>query len=259
MQLRSAGRRFDTTAGGSRTVLRDIDLDISAGEVVALLGASGSGKSTLLRLVSGLDLPTSGKILVDGEPVSGVQDRAAVVFQEPRLLPWRTLAENVAFGLPDRTPRADRTTAVERALASVGLADFAGYRPRAVSGGMAQRAALARALVRAPGVLLLDEPFAALDALTRLQMQDLVEDLQRVSGATILLVTHDVDEALYLADRIVVIGSSESGEGAQIVHSLTPPQARPRDRADTGASALRADLLTRLGVPTHHPRVPEQR
>lgn len=243
--LRGVGRAF-----GAHTVLAGIDLDVDAGEVVALLGASGSGKSTLLRLVAGLDRPTAGAVLVDGAKVDGIEARAGVVFQEPRLLPWRTVAENVAFGLPDGTPRAVGRAEVERWLDVVGLAAFARHRPREVSGGMAQRTALARALVRRPGVLLLDEPFAALDALTRLRMQDLVDDLQRTSGATILLVTHDVDEALQLADRVVVLGPN-SHEGAGIRHFLDVPGARPRDRADPVLAALRVELLDHLGVPRH--------
>jgi sulfonate transport system ATP-binding protein len=247
--LRAVSRVFGT-GGASHTVLSGIDLEVGAGEVVALLGASGSGKSTLLRLVAGLDRPTAGEVLIGERPVTGIEPRAAVVFQEPRLLPWRSLADNVAFGLPDATARAERNAEVARWLEVVGLAAFARHRPREVSGGMAQRAALARALVRRPGVLLLDEPLAALDALTRLRMQDLVDDLQRSSGATVLLVTHDVDEALQLADRVLVLATgSDPSAGAGIQHVVEVPGARPRDRADPRLAQLRVDLLDRLGVP----------
>nr|WP_244308165.1 ABC transporter ATP-binding protein [Kineococcus rubinsiae] len=246
--LRGVGREFPT-ASGSHRVLDAVDLDVAAGSTVALLGASGCGKSTLLRMVAGLDRPTSGAVEVAGTPVRGVSGRAAVVFQEPRLLPWRDLAGNVALGLPPGTPRAEGRAEVLRWLETVGLEGFAGHRPRRVSGGMAQRTALARALVRRPGVLLLDEPFAALDALTRLRMQDLLDDVQRGTGATVLLVTHDVDEALHLADRVVVLGVPEEGAGARVVRDVHVEAPRPRDRADADLAALRVDLLDLLGVP----------
>jgi len=249
VELRRVSRVFGS-GGESRTVLAGIDLEVGAGEVVALLGASGSGKSTLLRLVAGLDRPTAGEVLVGGRRVTGIEPRAAVVFQEPRLLPWRSLAANVAFGLPDSTPRTEGNAEVARWLDVVGLAAFARHRPREVSGGMAQRAALARALVRRPGVLLLDEPLAALDALTRLRMQELVDDLQRSSGATIMLVTHDVEEALRLADRVVLLAADQAlAAGADIRYAVRVPGQRPRDRADPRLTSLRADLLDRLGVP----------
>jgi len=251
--LRSVARAFPTATGTHR-VLAGVDLDVAAGSTVALLGASGCGKSTLLRMVAGLDAPTEGAVEVAGTGVRGVSDRAAVVFQEPRLLPWRDLAGNVALGLPAGTPRAEGRAEVLRWLETVGLAGFEGHRPRRVSGGMAQRAALARALVRRPGVLLLDEPFAALDALTRLRMQDLLDDVQRDTGATVLFVTHDVDEALHLADRVVVLGvpeagPGEQGQGARVVRDVRVDAPRPRDRADADLAALRVDLLELLGVP----------
>ncbi|WP_369055696.1 ABC transporter ATP-binding protein [Kineococcus terrestris] len=250
MVLRGVGRSFGT-ARGTHRVLADVDLVVEAGSTVALLGASGSGKSTLLRLVAGLDLPTAGEVAVGGEAVRDVSDRCAVVFQEPRLLPWRDLAGNVALGLPRGTPRAEGRERVAHQLETVGLADFAGHRPRRVSGGMAQRAALARALVRRPGVLLLDEPFAALDALTRLKMQDLLDDVQRGTGATTLFVTHDVDEALHLADRVLVLGTPEGAEGARVVRDLRVAAPRPRDRGDAELAAHRVELLELLGVPRH--------
>ena len=249
--LRGVGRSF-ATADGVHDVLAGIDLDLAPGSTVALLGASGSGKSTLLRLVAGLDTPTAGAVRVGGEEVRGVHPRTAVVFQEPRLLPWRDLAGNVALGLPPGTARADGRAEVAHWLGTVGLEGFAGHRPRRVSGGMAQRAALARALVRRPGVLLLDEPFAALDALTRLKMQDLLDDVQRGTGATVLFVTHDVDEALHLADRVLVLGTSGERAGAHVVRDLHVDVPRPRDRGDAALAALRVDLLELLGVPRAH-------
>ncbi|WP_433222645.1 ABC transporter ATP-binding protein [Dactylosporangium sp. CS-047395] len=241
---------------GEHVVLRDIDLRLSAGRVVAVLGASGSGKSTLLRLVAGLDRATAGSVTVDGRPVRGIEARCAVMFQEPRLLPWRTVAGNVAYGLPRGTPRGRGRAEVAGLLDVVGLAGFARHRPREVSGGMAQRTALARALARHPDVLLLDEPFAALDALTRLRMQDLVDGVQRRTGTAVLLVTHDVDEALRLADRIVLLGTEPGRPGATVVHTLDVPGERPRDRGAAALAGLRADLLARLGVPpiTEDPR-----
>jgi sulfonate transport system ATP-binding protein len=240
------GRAF-----GTRPVLRDVTLDVAAGEVVALLGASGCGKSTLLRLVAGLDAPTGGEVTIDDHPVRGIEPRCAVVFQEPRLMPWRTLARNVAFGLPLGVGGEAARAEVRHWLDVVGLTEFAGHRPRQVSGGMAQRTALARALARHPGVLLLDEPLAALDALTRLRMQDLVDDVQRAAGTTVLLVTHDVDEALRLADRVVLLGADpdrpDAGATVRLVRDV--PGDRPRDSADPGLATLRAELLDQLGVP----------
>ncbi|MEZ0165474.1 ABC transporter ATP-binding protein [Kineococcus sp. LSe6-4] len=243
--LRGVSRTF-----GDHRVLAPLDLDLAAGSTVALVGASGSGKSTLLRLVAGLDAPSTGAVQIAGEPVRGVHPRTAVVFQEPRLLPWRDLAGNVAFGLPRGTNRAEGRAEVLRWLEVVGLEEFAGHRPRRVSGGMAQRTALARALVRRPGVLLLDEPFAALDALTRLKMQDLLDEVQRSTGATVVFVTHDVDEALHLADRVLVLGKDGPDEdGARIVRDLAVEAPRPRDRADAATARLRVELLDLLGVP----------
>jgi sulfonate transport system ATP-binding protein len=230
-------------------------LTIGSGEIVALVGASGCGKSTLLRLISGLDSPTFGTIAIDGSLVDGIDLRCAVGFQEPRLLPWRTLAHNVAIGLPRRTRRADGTRRVAELLELVGLATSSALRPRQVSGGMAQRVSLARALAREPGVLVLDEPFGALDALTRLQMQDLLLDVHAAEPTTIVLVTHDVEEALYLADRVVLIGEkpgSAPGAGSGIRSIIDVPGARPRNRGDAHLAHLRAELLSGLGVPTHH-------
>ncbi|WP_166408811.1 ABC transporter ATP-binding protein [Labedella phragmitis] len=248
------GRAFapERGSGAARPVLRDIDLHVEPGEVVAILGTSGCGKSTLLRITAGLDAASAGRVRIDGSPVSGIDARTAVGFQEPRLLPWRTVHDNVALGLPRGTPRSEGAVRVEKLIDLVGLGEFAGHRPREISGGMAQRASLARALARNPGVLLLDEPFGALDALTRLKMQDLLLDILSAEPTTVLLVTHDVDEALQLADRVVLLARDEGGEpGATIAQLLTVPGARPRDRGSSELAELRASLLDGLGIDRH--------
>ncbi|WP_432397197.1 ABC transporter ATP-binding protein [Pseudarthrobacter sp. L19] len=253
VSFRRLGRAFGT-GPAAHTVLRDVSFDVVPGEVLAILGASGCGKSTLLRAAAGLDAATSGSVAIDGAPVRGVDDRCAFAFQEPRLLPWHTLQANIAIGLPAGVSAREGKAKVARLLELVGLQDFAKHRPREVSGGMAQRASLARALARNPGVLLLDEPFGALDALTRIKMQDLLLEVHRAEPTTVLLVTHDVDEALQLADRIIVLDREDtesSPAGATIVRTLTVPGGRPRDRASAELARMRTSLLASLGVDGH--------
>ena len=216
---------------GDKTVLRDIDLDIHRGEFVVLLGPSGTGKTTLLRLLDGLEGPDSGEI--------GVPRARTTVYQEPRLIPSKKVLGNVTLG--QRRSAATREAAL-RALREVGLGDRAGQWPATLSGGEAQRVALARALVREPDLLLLDEPFAALDALTRLQMQDLVGDMVATHSPTVLMVTHDVDEAVRLADRVLVL------DGGRIALDVDIDLVRPRDRSDPGALPYRTEFLARLRV-----------
>jgi sulfonate transport system ATP-binding protein len=251
----AAGRAVGTTkrvpAPEARPVLRDVNITVKPGEVLAILGTSGCGKSTLLRIAGGLDQPSLGAVRIDGSPVAGIDSRCAVGFQEPRLLPWRTVAANVALGLPRGTKRDEGRERVAQLLKLVGLSDFSEHRPRAISGGMAQRASLARALARNPGVLLLDEPFGALDALTRLKMQDLLLDVHAAAPTTVLLVTHDVDEALQLADRIILLGHQPDAAGATILQELTVPGARPRDRGSAELAELRGRLLAGLGIERH--------
>ncbi|WP_082460193.1 ABC transporter ATP-binding protein [Frigoribacterium sp. Leaf8] len=297
IRLRGVGKRF-----GGRPVLHALDLDVTAGEIIAIVGPSGCGKSTLLRQVGGLDQPDSGTVDIDDSPTRPTDQRCAIAFQEPRLLPWRTLRQNVELGLPKARKRSERAEAakgtkgttgsnpdkaagrarITELLDLVGLGSSAGLRPRQVSGGMAQRTSLARALARAPKVLLLDEPFGALDALTRLRMHDLLLDIHRAEPTTVLLVTHDVDEALYLADRIVVLAdlsqqlprpagatsAADTGTGAptaggaaqadtaggapSIQRIVTVPGDRPRDRDDPALAELRLQLLADLGVHRVH-------
>ena len=245
-------RRAFGSGGEAHTVLRDVNFDVRPGEVLAVLGTSGCGKSTLLRAAAGLDAPSAGIVEIDGAPVQGVDPRCAFAFQEPRLLPWHTLQANIAIGLPTGVSARDGKAKVARLLELVGLQDFAKHRPREVSGGMAQRTSLARALARNPGVLLLDEPFGALDALTRIKMQDLLLDVHRAEPTTVLLVTHDVDEALQLADRIIVLGrETGAAPGATIVRTVDVPGGRPRDRASAELARMRASLLASLGVDGH--------
>ena len=228
------------TRGGEVPVLRGAGLEVAAGEIVAVLGPSGCGKSTLLRLIAGLERPTAGEVRLGERPVTGLDPRCAVVFQEPRLFPWKSVAANVAVGGRRLGVRPD----IGGLLARVGLTGFERAYPHQLSGGMAQRAALARALVGRPEVLLLDEPFAALDALTRLKMQDLLVEICADLRPTVVLVTHDVDEALHLADRIVVLGERPAG----VVATIPVRRPRPRDRGDVAVAPLRAQILAHFGL-----------
>lgn len=225
MTLQGLTRSFD-----GRPVVDGLDLTLRAGQFTALLGHSGCGKSTLLRILAGLDREVSGTVLV---PL-----RRAVAFQAPRLMPWKKVWRNVLLGLPGKPDRA----VAEKALAEVGLGHRSGAWPKTLSGGEAQRASLARALVRDPDLLLLDEPFGALDALTRIKAQRLVAELWQRRGCTVLLVTHDVDEALLLADRALVMR-----DGA-IAYDTAVDLDRPRSPGDPALTALRARLLAELGV-----------
>jgi sulfonate transport system ATP-binding protein len=216
---------------GDHHVLKDISVQVDRGEIVALIGRSGSGKSTVLRVLAGLSTDHTGHRHVVGAP--------ALAFQEPRLFPWRDVRTNVAYGLTRiRLPKAQALARADRALADVGLTDRADVWPLTLSGGQAQRVSLARALVAEPELLLLDEPFGALDALTRLSMRSLLLELWREHRFGVLLVTHDVDEAVALADRVVVL------EDGEIIHTLDI-----RDpRRSTNAEHYRAELLDQLGV-----------
>jgi sulfonate transport system ATP-binding protein len=225
VDVRGLSREF-----GGNAVLRELDLRIQPGEFVALLGRSGSGKSTLLRTLAGLDAAPAGTVVVP--------QARTVVFQEPRLLPWKLVWRNVTLGLRTADPKGR----AEAALAEVGLSHRLNAWPLTLSGGEAQRAALARALVREPALLLLDEPFAALDALTRLKMQALVTDLWRVHSPAVLLVTHDVEEALTLADRALVL------EHGKIALDVVVPMNRPRQPDQAEFGELRRLLLAALGV-----------
>ncbi|HEV2250717.1 MAG TPA: ABC transporter ATP-binding protein [Candidatus Limnocylindria bacterium] len=223
------------------TVLGGVTLDVDASEIVAVVGPSGCGKSTLLRLVSGLDTRFDGRIAVGERDVRGPDRAVGVVFQEPRLLPWLSVADNVGFGLPHRGSYRSREL-VHETLEVVGLTSFARALPKELSGGMAQRVALARALVTEPQVLLLDEPFSSLDAFTRLRLQDHLLAAWSRYRPTLVLVTHDLDEAVYLADRVVLL----TDRPARVADVLRVAAIRPRDRRDPKALGLRVALLEAL-------------
>ena len=218
-----------------------VSLDVEPGEIVAIVGGSGCGKSTLLRAVSGLDQPTQGQVLLDGLKITAPHEQIGIVFQEPRLLPWLTVADNVGFGLEHR-PKAEREQRVAAQLQRVGLTDKANVWPRELSGGQAQRVALARALVMRPQVLLLDEPFSALDAFTRVDLQDHLLDLWADGKPTLVVVTHDVDEAIVLADRVVVMRPHPGRLADEIAIDLP----RPRDRQSAAYDFAKRRVMAAL-------------
>ncbi len=238
VQIENVSKRF-----GRLEVLSDVSLTVNAGEFVAIVGPSGCGKSTLLRMVAGLERPDEGQVRYKERPVTGPGPDRTLLFQEHALYPWRTVAENVGFGLElAGVPAGERRHRVDAVLDLVGLKGFEAYYPSQLSGGMRQRASVARALVVNPEMLLLDEPYGALDAMTRAAMQDELLALQAELGQTMLLITHDMEEAVYLADRIVVL----SHRPGQIVQEVQVDLPRPRNRGDIRLVRLREQLLTAL-------------
>jgi sulfonate transport system ATP-binding protein len=250
--LRDIHKGFRLAKGSSVQALAGIDLEIERSEIVTIVGASGSGKSTLLRIIAGLESPDRGSVHVAGELVEGPAPERGLIFQESRLLPWMNVEQNVAFGISE-LPRAEREAIVARWIARVGLVGFEHAYPHELSGGMAQRVSIARALAPGPAVLLLDEPFGALDALTRLRMQDELSNLWRDERTTLVLVTHDVEEALFLGHRVVVM----SERPGRIRSVLRVDLERPRDRTSEAFLALRRSLLDEFFTDPPPGRPPE--
>jgi sulfonate transport system ATP-binding protein len=218
-----------------------LSLSVGPGEILVVVGGSGCGKSTLLRAISGLDTPSQGRVVLDGDTITAPHEKIGIIFQEPRLLPWLRVADNVGFGLEER-PRAERHKRVATALARVGLTEKARVWPRELSGGQAQRVAIARALVPRPQVLLLDEPFSALDAFTRADLQDHLLDLWADAKPTLVMVTHDVEEAIVLADRIMVMRSRPG----RIYEEIAADLPRPRDRQSAAFDFVKRRVLAEL-------------
>ena len=230
-----------------RQALSDISLLIAPGELVSLIGPSGCGKSTLLRLIAGLDTPDSGELLVGSDPIDEPSAERGLVFQDPNLFPWLTVRRNIEAGLVARRVLREKRNEVDEFMRLVGLETFADAYPHHLSGGMAQRVALARALINHPKVLLLDEPLGALDAFTRMRLQDEVLRLWENRRTTMLLVTHDIDEAIYMSDRIMIM----TQRPGRIDRDITNALARPRDRSSAEFLHLRADILELLHFAGH--------
>jgi NitT/TauT family transport system ATP-binding protein/sulfonate transport system ATP-binding protein len=233
---------FPAAGGGELIALSRLSLTVEAGEMVAIVGPSGCGKSTLLRLIAGLDRPTSGELRMGKELITSPAAERGLMFQDPNLFPWLTVRGNIQAGLLARGLLHDRRSEVEEFMRLVGLEAFAGVYPHQLSGGMAQRAALARALVNHPRVLLLDEPLGALDQFTRMRMQDEVLRVWQARGTTMLLVTHDIDEAIYMSDRIAIM----TPRPGRIERVIDVDFQRPRQRSHPGFLELRAAILEML-------------
>lgn len=236
LQIRHVSKQFD-----GFDALAPVDLAVDRGEIVGIVGTSGCGKSTLLRIVGGLETPSSGSVTLDGVAVAGPRPEVGLVFQEPRLMPWLSVRKNVEFALAKR-PRDQRQPLAEAALARVGLGAFADALPQQLSGGMAQRAAIARALVARPAVLLLDEPFSALDAFTRFSLQDHLLDIWRADQPTMLFVTHDIEEALVLSDRVIVMHAKPGRIHAQYRIELPRPRRRTEATLQNWKERILEDL-----------------
>jgi ABC-type nitrate/sulfonate/bicarbonate transport system ATPase subunit len=251
LRIVAVSKLFTAVDDSSRQTqaLSNVSLAIAPGELVSLIGPSGCGKSTLLRLIAGLAAPDSGELWVGSEQISGPSAERGLVFQDPNLFPWLTVRRNIESGLIARGLLHEKAAEVDEFMRLVGLDGFAAAFPHHLSGGMAQRAALARALINHPKVLLLDEPLGALDAFTRMRMQDEVLRLWEARGTTMLLVTHDIDEAIYMSDRIVVM-SPRPGRVERIIQIDLD---RPRDRNSPDFLRIRGDILEFLHFAGHAP------
>ncbi|MGE5381413.1 MAG: ABC transporter ATP-binding protein [Methylocystaceae bacterium] len=247
IELQEIGMTFYSSPDNSIQALNNINLKIDPGEFICLIGPSGCGKSTLLRLIAGLDVPTTGKIFIDDQPVKGPHYSRGFVFQDPTLFPWRNIRANVAVGLEARGVLKQRNDEVDEYLKLVGLKEFGNLYPHQLSGGMAQRVALARSLVNHPRVLLMDEPLGALDAFTRMHMQDEILRIWEERKTTMVFVTHDIDEAIYLGDRVVIM---TPGPG-EIKKVLDISLGRPRSRGSSDFYYYRTLILETFNLNLH--------
>jgi ABC-type nitrate/sulfonate/bicarbonate transport system ATPase subunit len=239
LEISNLNKKF-SVGGRDLPVLEDINLKIQTGEFVSIVGSSGCGKTTLLRIILGLETGYEGEAVLNGKKITGPSAKRGVVFQEHRLLPWLTVEENVAFGLINMKNRDEKKELTDKYMKLVGLKGFEKVFPSQLSGGMAQRAAIARALINNPEILLLDEPLGALDALTRMYMQKELEHIWEKEKLTTIMVTHDIEEAVYLSDRIILM-SSRPGKIKKIINV---PLSRPRDRDEIYFMRIKDNLLS---------------
>ncbi|MER2107872.1 MAG: ABC transporter ATP-binding protein [Solibacillus sp.] len=237
LKIKNLTRIFNNQNG-----VRDVSFELQEGEIVGLLGKSGSGKSTILRTIAGLDTGYTGEIEIAGECIDGPHEEIGVVFQEARLMPWLTVIENVQFGLKGDKEANEKLARYY--LRQVGLADAAELYVKQLSGGMAQRVAIARALAANPGLLLMDEPFSALDAFTKMQLQDLVLDIWQEQKLSAVIVTHDIDEALYLCDRIILL----AGKPGEVDKEILLDEPRPRHRGSETLARKKTEILGSLKI-----------
>ena len=245
LKIRDVNRSFiDERTGEPRQILKDINLSVFEGEFISILGASGCGKTTLLRLIAGLDPVQDGKIFLDGEPVHGPDSRRGYVFQQGCLFPWLTVEDNIAMGLKIRGVYKQNKGKVHEFIEKIGLGGFEKNFPHQISGGMAQRVAIARALINDPEILLLDEPMGALDSFTRADIQNLLLELRKERNTTMILVTHDIDEALYLSDRIVIM----TPRPGRISEVLEIRDRFPRERGSAQFLEKRRNILERFNL-----------
>lgn len=233
-------KKIFSQAGGDLEVLSDINLSIKPGEFVSIVGASGCGKSTLIRMIAGLERPTSGKIEVDDKKVEKTSIDVGLIFQESRLFPWLTVEQNIAFGIHKRLAEKEKKELVQQYIDLVELSGFEKAKPNQLSGGMQQRVSIARTLINKPKVLLLDEPFGALDALTRINMQNEILKIWKKEKTTMILITHDIDESIFLSDRVVIM----SNQPGVVSLEIPIPLKKPRDRSSIDFMNIRRQIYT---------------
>ena len=240
----------DTSGASAVEALKDINLEIYRGEFLSIIGSSGCGKTTLLRLIGGLDRPQGGEVLLDGVPIAGPDPQRGYVFQQGSLFPWLTVEQNIAAGLKARHVYRRERSRVAEFVRMIGLDGFEKAYPHQISAGMAQRVAIARALINDPAVLLMDEPMGALDSFTRADLQDKLLEIRAAHEATMILVTHDVDEAIYLSDRIVIM-TPRPGRISEVLEVKLP---HPRDRGGVEFTSLRREILDRFHLASARPQ-----